>query len=513
MDYNEFANSIKQKYPQYNSVDNLTLAKKIIEKYPQYGIKVTFNNPTNQTNNQSSDNAFGSFSTGVAKGELSTLKSLGTIGTGILRAGAGLVAGDKGREFVNKNTAPIYQKGTVQEQNANKALTPKNTAETIGKGTEQIAEYLIPASKISKAQNLVDTAIQGSGFLKAAGRVLAKSGIEAAGTAGVRYVQTANAKDALKTGLTAGIIKGGISATGEVLNAARIPEKLYGTIFKNSYRDMQDELRMMGTKEFQRTNPERFKQLVNSGIIKVNTDGNVIVNETLAKQALDRGLKGSLKSMSNETVRQLYENEAKAQDLVNNFSGTIKLNESDKLSGLLDEISTDYKNVGGNFSEDAKALSDQIKNGEIDGNTALKLRRFLDGMRIRSSFNPGQKLSQSQENFKYFANSLRKELAKIPDFADNMKSYTFNIEALDALAKEAARRGNRQLLGYIDSVLLGSGIAAGNPGLGTGVGIARRLLQSPTALTKGGQIISKLGKSSTGGVLTRQIIGKTISSN
>lgn len=42
MDYIEFATTIKEKYPEYKDVDDLTLAQKIVEKYPEYKEKVTF---------------------------------------------------------------------------------------------------------------------------------------------------------------------------------------------------------------------------------------------------------------------------------------------------------------------------------------------------------------------------------------------------------------------------------------------------------------------------------------
>ena len=32
----EFAKKIKEKYPDYKDVDDLTLSKKMIEKYPEY---------------------------------------------------------------------------------------------------------------------------------------------------------------------------------------------------------------------------------------------------------------------------------------------------------------------------------------------------------------------------------------------------------------------------------------------------------------------------------------------
>ena len=41
-DYREFAKKIKEKYPDYKDVDDMTLSKKMIEKYPEYKNQVTF---------------------------------------------------------------------------------------------------------------------------------------------------------------------------------------------------------------------------------------------------------------------------------------------------------------------------------------------------------------------------------------------------------------------------------------------------------------------------------------
>ena len=41
-DYKEFAAKIKEKYPQYKDIDDLTLAQRVVEKYPQYKEKVEF---------------------------------------------------------------------------------------------------------------------------------------------------------------------------------------------------------------------------------------------------------------------------------------------------------------------------------------------------------------------------------------------------------------------------------------------------------------------------------------
>lgn len=45
MNYNEFAESIKAKYPEYKDKDNLTLSKAMVEKYPEYADRVTFEEP------------------------------------------------------------------------------------------------------------------------------------------------------------------------------------------------------------------------------------------------------------------------------------------------------------------------------------------------------------------------------------------------------------------------------------------------------------------------------------
>jgi hypothetical protein len=42
LDYTEFAKKIKNKYPEYNDVDDLTLSKKMVEKYPEYKNEVSF---------------------------------------------------------------------------------------------------------------------------------------------------------------------------------------------------------------------------------------------------------------------------------------------------------------------------------------------------------------------------------------------------------------------------------------------------------------------------------------
>ena len=486
--------------------DTAGYAKKVATLYQQYKQGVV--NPSIATNPQpqiileqpktlagkilgKTNNTVGQFSEGVAMGLLNTVQNIGQLGLKGVKA-------ITGKDF-GVNETFFNDPG---------ALTPKTTGQKIGKTVENIAEFFVPAGNIAKGQRAIDIALQGKGALKTIARIGGKATLDGVGAAGVTYAQTQDTKKATTAGLIGGGLKAGFSTVGELANKAKLPERLYSTIFKNSYRDMLDELKTVGTKNLQRTNPERFKELVDSGIIKTGIGGKPIVNETLAKQALDRGLRGNLKTMSNITVNNLYENEAAAREIAKTFKGKINVPESKKLYNLLVEISDDYQSVGGNFADEASSLAAAVKSGKIDANTGLTLKRFLDGMRIRSSFSPGQKLSQSQSNFKYFANSVRGELYKIPGFKSVMQDYAFNIEALEALAKEAARRGNRQLIGFIDAALVGGGAAGGNVVAGATLGAMRRLAQSPRAITGAGQGFKNLSNSSIKGIVSRSLAGR-----
>ncbi len=149
------------------------------------------------------------FSEGFAKGGLSTLKGLGTIGTDLMEGGAGIVAGEKGKQFVRENTSKIYQRGSKEEVKASEALKPNNTAEKVGFTTEKIAEFFIPAGKVSKVNKATNTAINASKMSKAAKfgtKVISNAATEGAGVGVVSTAQTADYKKGLKDALVSALI-------------------------------------------------------------------------------------------------------------------------------------------------------------------------------------------------------------------------------------------------------------------------------------------------------------------
>lgn len=422
----------------------------------------------------------GDFATGVAKGELQTVQGLGQL---VLK-GTDLVGITK-----NKGGSTFFQDP--------KALEPVNTAETIGKTGEQIAEFFIPASKAAKAEKAINLISQGikTPLLAAGARILGKSAVQGAVAGAVSLAQTGgDIKEAKNVALTAGATRGAMAVIGEGARALHLPERLYSTIFKNSSKDMVNELKANGLINLQRTDPAKFDDFVSKGIIKVGKDGAPILNDTLAEQALDKGLRGSIRNMANEVVHGTLDSEDKVRQLAQNYAGTINLAEP-QIKNVLVKIGQDYTDVGfGEIATEANNFASKITTGggSVSAEDAMGIRRLLDRVRIASSFDkPVTALSQSQGNLKTLADAVRGRLNKIPGMSPAMKDYSFYIDALDSLAREASRRGNNQVLSLIDSLFLSGAYAGNNPIPGLTMGTLRKIIMSGQGVTTLGQTIQK----------------------
>lgn len=204
-----------------------------------------------------------------------------------------------------------------------------------------------------------------------------------------------------------------------------------------------------------KSDPEKYAQALENGLIK---NGNI--DETLAKQALDRGLKGSLDTMATKVMEDTIDLELKAMKAVKNKNIALTGAKLKNLVSTLDDIADDYIRIGsGEIGETAQAFSNIIKKGKgkISGKQLLDMRRFMDGMRYKSSYTTSNKLSLGQENTKYWSDFLRGKVNNIPGVGTIMKDYSFNIKAFDSIVKAAARNKNNNILGLLDTVMLGTG--------------------------------------------------------
>jgi len=154
---------------------------------------------------------------GAGKGIGSTAFGLGQIGTRI------------GRALLPKALEP--QQPTIYEKPKPSFLEPRGTAEKVGFGAEQIAEFLVPSSKIAKLE-------RGAGLAK-------RSIIESGTFGGVTAAQTGGDTNEIKTAMIIGaafpVVGAGIKAlrpTGKIRKA--VGEKIQQTVIRPTQRDVKD---------------------------------------------------------------------------------------------------------------------------------------------------------------------------------------------------------------------------------------------------------------------------------
>jgi hypothetical protein len=400
------------------------------------------------------------------------------------------------------------KKGGLAQDKA--VVTPKGTAQKVAFGAEQLAEFLVPGGAVAKgakAAQGIKAVSKLAPAAQTAAKVATRAGLEAVSAGAVRTAQTGSVQEGMKAGAIAGGITGAAGAVGAGLKASGLPEKLYGQIFKSSFDDMTNALRTGGIKDLQAKFPEKFKEFADAGIIKVGKGGTVQFDPTLAREALDRGLRGSLPNMANESVRKTLELELTARKLAEGFKPQLRVPSPKKYVNIFRQLQEQYT---GTFMEkrgrDAARLAKAFENGTVDAKTVLEARRFLDKMRIAASYRNDAKVSIPQEDFRKATDQLRGVLNKVPNMGGTMNNYRFYLEALEALAKEAQRQNNANVIGLIDAVLIGGGTGMVGIPAGLAAAVARRVTTMPAVSTGIAQKIEQgtkgnLGRAARGAII------------
>src|SRR3990167_6171428 len=328
------------------------------------------------------------FAQGVAKGGTSTILGIGEIGNKIQRGVAGAA------RAIELNISPsaagetsIFNRSSPVGQKTQEIVTPQGTAQKLGYGTEKVAEFFVPATKAAKAENLINIVTSGikSPLLAATARVASKATVQGVAAGAVTAAQTGgNMRDTLTSAATAGVLRGGFAIIGEGARALRMPERFYSTIFKNTKLDMLAELKEEGLKDLQVRSPSLYARWVSEGLIKTGSDGAPILNETLAEQALHKGLTGSIRTMANAVVKGTKQSEDDIRRVLNAYKGTVNISEP-QFKNILVSISKEYEDVGfGEISKEALRLANLVSTGQgyVAGIEALNIRRLLDSARI-----------------------------------------------------------------------------------------------------------------------------------
>src|SRR3990167_6282863 len=280
-----------------------------------------------------------------------------------------------------------------------------------------------------------------------------------------------------------------------------IPERLYSRIFKQTTDDFEKAVKTGALSELQKKSPKVFQDYVNKGIIKVGKSGQVTLNPTLAREAIDRGLKGSTDSMAKATYLNQLNIENQIRQILPKAPELTIANKSGYFE-ILKDIRVHLKDTGYGFRTEnmqkaGELLASLRKTGpnKVNAETALELRRFIDGIRNTSSFRLDAKLTPKQEELKHAADKLRGYIAEqVPGAKELMNEYRFNIQALDDFVDYAIKTKNKQLINYMDLLLTGGAAVTGSPWL-LGAEVIKRSFDFPSVLTGLGQGAAKAGSS------------------
>lgn len=386
------------------------------------------------------------FLKGALKGIGSTARSIMGLGEKIaapVEAAAAKITGTK--QF------PLLFQGEKPQ-----ILQPQGTAQNIGFGTEQIAEFLIPTDAEEKALSILSDISPKIAEAAKSGSVLAKMaqfGAKSLGSAAEFAGKTLLQTGGPGTGPAAvmGALAPGVSKVAGAITKGLteiLPERLYSTIFKTAESDLRSYYQ---------------------SVAKEATP-----NQTLAKEMLDRGVFGSSKNMAVYSIQKLDSLEKQVQDLVmvsakdkpagDIATKTIKLPNKNAFVNMLEDVAGTFKRGFYNDkAKEAQQLANEIKTsgGELFTGDVLRLRRFMDRMRNTSSFRMNANLGPRQAEFKDAADMLRSKLADFPQLKSLMNEERVFIQGLDSIIEDASKRQNRDVINLTDAILGGGGLATG----------------------------------------------------
>lgn len=263
---------------------------------------------------------------------------------------------------------------------------------------------------------------------RAAAQGVAASAVSGAQTGG-------DPREMAKAGVTAAaapVAAAGAIKVGKFL-LQRLPENLYRQVFRTA----EDDLRKAWMAQSKGAPPP----------------------PSLARQAIDEGLMGSHEDMALYSIGKLDDLEARLQKAAGRR--VMSVPDKSKYITMLDGFAERF---GGGFlsdkADEAKALADRFRalpGPSAWANDVLTTRRFLDRMRLSSSFRMDPSLNMRQEELKIAADRLRGVLHRAPDMSPLIQQEQTYVRVIDALGEDAQRRENRAFFNLIDAALSSSG--------------------------------------------------------
>ncbi len=415
--------------------------------------------------------------TAIGKGLLAipqaAAKGVGTI--------AGVTGGPQGSKFWNdvaggigKASSAMYDQPQFQ---ASRATLPGVAGTVAG----NVALYAAPAGKIAEGTNAASgLAANVPGTAGALYRTFAGMTAEAAQNYILGYALSGgDVKQAAIQGATAGLLKGATAGVGEALKGTGVDEKLMGKIYSSSKADTSAML--FGSKD-----------------------------TSLAQEAIGRGITGNAQNQAVQIQKGLSGAEAQiAQEFEAAGNPTIQLDSPTRYIKAI-TARADLLDAGGATNE-AQSLRASLSNISSDGtmtvNSALGLRRFLDGLRqVKSFLTPTEELQTGQAGLKEMSDALRSQINSIGETSAAMKDYQFYINAKNALINYA-KSSNSGLRDFFGKLLFAESIFSHTP---AGLSVAAYKGLTGAVPATAAQVINRLPSSGETGTALRSVTGAAL---
>jgi hypothetical protein len=436
----------KTKYPQYQDLSDDELGRRIKAKYPSQYSDYTDVFPTQEPEQvkMSFMQKLGNFGLGAVKGVASTVVN----STDLVQQGLEKIT----TPLANKITGKKIDNKTVKQIVPERAITPTNTAQKIGFGMEQVAEFLIPGAaglKASKGARMVTKVATGA----------AEAGL-------VTTAQGGDEKQVRNAVLTGGVLPiVGKAAKG--INS-QVFEKLPKRIIQN----------VVGQSKAEKLAGKDISEYVLK-TKKVGTANKLIKDSSEAVKRLGNEIQNNLENVASKTTRILK----------NDILGQV----TKKINAEGGEISSkEVASVIENLAPQVKSL---LKRQSLSLPEANRLRQSLDKTLGDKGFLMSQ-LPFNKTVLKSFDDILREKVKTLApkgtreSFEELSKEITLRNSLMD---KYAGKSGN-QVLNAFDYILAGGGFAGGGlPGAIASVAV-KKITQSPYTKTAAAQFLDKSGK-------------------
>lgn len=404
--------------------------------------------PSGQDTGPQGEKGLKGFGVGAAKGAGSTLNTISRAGQTVLAQTAGRVA----NLVTGKGFKPTQVQGIDKER-----ITPHGTAEKIGFGTEQVAEFFVPAGAVSKATKAAEVGIDTlklSKVAKAALKLGTRSAISAGEAAGVTALQGGSKEEVKSAAKFGAAFPIAIKAISKLGSAAKETAKFISSSLSGVPKDAI---------EYALKNPQR----VQAAITRAVTEGGEMAAQRISQNALDaldqlqaaRGLnfKSALSKLEKEATYtkngQLYVKraltDAEAKATKGYVSGTV-IGVPTKLStnGVKQVATMTLKD----FDINAKGRMLDWSEAAIDDTHAHKLQKLVNRIYDWTNTTPtglnnlrqvidsykvgGINLGSSEKKFNAIIGALRTNLSeyvgkRVPQVAEMSSKYAAESEVIN----------------------------------------------------------------------------------